>query len=270
MLEDLQADLLYLQLMPTTHALDAPGTLYNHCFTWSTPPHLTCQRPMFFSKGMPSVESIEQEQSLRLHRQLVKIYLAFMKSRHDSKPLVLSMMHQTESRGRLFLSQAPGKHLQRGRDGKPYFRDLSTDLRQFLSAGISHILCLLNPSELRSIGVDPDKYSVLATELGLHLFTYPIIEMSTPEDISSFESQAMQPLLECINSGQSILVHCRGGIGRAGLVAACALLRLGQATGPRMAIHMVRIARDRRCVESRKQEDFIALYFREVCNLKTL
>ena len=199
--------------------------------------------------------------------ELVKI--ACMKSRHDPVPLVLSMIHQTESRGRLFLSQAPGKHLQRGRDGKAYFRDLSTDLKQFLSAGISHILCLLNPSELRSIGVDPDKYSVLATELGLRLFTYPIIEMSTPEDISSFQLQAMQPLLDCINSGHSILVHCRGGIGRAGLVAACALLKLEQATGPRVAIHMVRIARDRRCVESRKQEDFIALYYREVCTSLT-
>ena len=189
-----------------------------------------------------------------------------MKSRHDSKPLVLSMIHQTESGGRLFLCQAPGKHLQRGRDGKPYYRDLSTDLKQFLSVGISHILCLLNPSELRSIGVDPDKYSSLATELGLHLFTYPIIEMSTPEDLFSFESLAMQPLLQCIATGQSVLVHCRGGIGRAGLVAACVLLKLGLATGPRVAIHLVRIARDRRCVESRKQEDFIALYGREICS----
>lgn len=192
-----------------------------------------------------------------------------MKPRYDTKPLVLSMVHQTGSGGRLFLSQAPGKHLQRGRDGKPYSRDLSTDLKQFLSLGISHILCLLNPSELRSIGVDPEKYSSLATELGLHLFTYPIIEMSTPEDLSSFESLAMQPLLQCMESGQAVLVHCRGGIGRAGLVAACVLLKLGIATGPRVAIHLVRIARDRRCVESRKQEDFIALYARELCRAQS-
>lgn len=187
-----------------------------------------------------------------------------MKPKKEQKPLVLSMIHQTQAGGRLYLSQAPGKHLSLGRDGKTYSRDLGTDLRQFAAQGIVQVVCLLNPSELRSIGISPDHYQAACSSLGLQLLCYPIIEMSTPPDLPSFESSVIQPILTSLSLGQGVLVHCRGGIGRSGLVAACVLLRLGQVAGPRAAINLVRVMRDRRCVESRKQEDFIALYHREL------
>ncbi len=63
-----------------------------------------------------------------------------------------------------------------------------------------------------------------------------------------------------IMGGQgNIIVHCRGGVGRAGLVTCCVLstLRLEEFSSYKKVIEYVRKKRDKRCVESRKQEDFV-------------
>lgn len=57
-----------------------------------------------------------------------------------------------------------------------------------------------------------------------------------------------------------MIVHCRGGVGRAGLIASCLLLRLNAATSPNDAIAKIRKLRCRTAVESYCQERFIAQY----------
>lgn len=59
---------------------------------------------------------------------------------------------------------------------------------------------------------------------------------------------------------QNVFIHCRGGIGRAGLVASCLLLFIFKIGSYKKAIEGVRKRRDKRCVESRKQEDFVKVY----------
>ena len=182
----------------------------------------------------------------------------------DTKPLVTSLILRTDSGGCLYLSQAPGKVLPKGRDGKSYCRDLAADLRSFLATGITAVVCLLNQYELRTLGVDLRKYREISSALGIVLVEFPMVEMAAPDSLESFENEVMQRIASGLLSGQSFLVHCRGGIGRSGLVAACVLLKLGIVPHPKAAIEFVRGRRDRRCVESRKQEDFIAGYYRDV------
>jgi protein-tyrosine phosphatase len=58
-----------------------------------------------------------------------------------------------------------------------------------------------------------------------------------------------------------VLIHCRGGVGRAGLLACCILSYLCDFKSYKKVIEFVRKRRDKRCVESRKQEDFVKDYF---------
>lgn len=56
--------------------------------------------------------------------------------------------------GKYALSQCPGKKIERGRDGKKHDRDIFKDVEYFKQkCGITLIVCLLNDSELRSLGV---------------------------------------------------------------------------------------------------------------------
>lgn len=53
---------------------------------------------------------------------------------------------------------------------------------------------------------------------------------------------------------------CRGGIGRAGMIAACVLLKLGKALDAADAISQVRSLRSFRAVQTTRQEDFVHYY----------
>lgn len=151
--------------------------------------------------------------------------------------------------------------MQKGRDGKVHNRNIREDLEYFKSKGISMIVCLLNDYELRTIGVKIDAYRSILTKLDIEFVQYPITEMAAPASISELEEQVLNPITSALYQGRLILVHCRGGIGRAGTVASCLLLKLHLCPSPTSSISTVRKKRDPRCVESRKQEDFIHDYF---------
>jgi protein-tyrosine phosphatase len=177
----------------------------------------------------------------------------------ESKPLVTSKTYTDPSGGFLALSQCPGKKLARGRDGKPRNRDLEQDVRTWVDKGVRLVVCLLNQSELRSLGVVPAEYPEVALRLGVQFRQYPIIEMAAPGSIEELIG-LLRDIDAVVTSGAGALVHCRGGIGRAGTIAACYLLYKGAVRTAKAAIEAVRRARDPRCVESRRQADFISSY----------
>lgn len=61
-------------------------------------------------------------------------------------------------------------------------------------------------------------------------------------------------VLEVLRRGGKVLVHCRGGLGRAGLVSARMLIELGEE--PRAAMRRVRAARVG-AIENTRQEDYL-------------
>ena len=58
--------------------------------------------------------------------------------------------------------------------------------------------------------------------------------------------------------GENVVLHCMGGLGRSGLLAACLLVDGGLSADA--AIREVREARDPRAVETQVQEEFVARY----------
>lgn len=66
--------------------------------------------------------------------------------------------------------------------------------------------------------------------------------------------------------GEVIVLHCRGGVGRAGLVAACMLLHLHLSKSAKKAIERVRTLRCKSAVESYSQEQFVYKYAEAVFN----
>jgi protein-tyrosine phosphatase len=173
-----------------------------------------------------------------------------------------NQVKKSEKKPLFGMCSAPGKVLKLGRDGKSYSRSLADDIKHFrLEEGVDVILCLLNRYELRIIGVDITEYQVLCKAAGITLVEYPIVEMASPEDSPAvFEEKIVSFIVGQIMAGKRVICHCRGGIGRAGTIASCVILKMKLAAEADDAIKSVRALRDPRCVESRKQEDYINRY----------
>lgn len=112
--------------------------------------------------------------------------------------------------------------------------DLQTSLAQLKGAGAEAILTLMTQDELDKNQLSAIGVSVKA--LGMAWYHLPIRDDHLPEqpfmDAWANAAPAVQRLLD---QGKSIAVHCKGGSGRTGLVAAQILLQRGEAIEPLMA-----------------------------------
>lgn len=149
-----------------------------------------------------------------------------------------------------------------GRDGWQYNRSLEDDL-QFLSghSKITMFVCLLNAAELSSLGISLKEYVEICKRLQIEFLHHPVVEMAgiPTEELHQLCSKLAAHLED---PSHHVLLHCRGGMGRTGTLAACMLLHGGEAKNGQDAIDHVRQHRSSRAVESRKQEDSIHAFFK--------
>ena len=145
--------------------------------------------------------------------------------------------------GGLGLTICPGRQ-DRG-------RSLAADLDTCAEAGVRRVLTLLTDPGLERLGVQDLPRACAERDLGWHL--HPIRDQGVPS------LEAMDGLvastLGALGAGEPVLVHCMGGLGRSGTLAACVLVAQGHA--PELAIQWVRQARGPRAVEVEAQEDFV-------------
>ena len=176
-----------------------------------------------------------------------------------SHPITVSWLDAAAPDGRLGLCYCPGKNVVR--EGVRWARSLDEDLAHLISAhGVNVLVCLLSDAELRAIGVGRD-YAACVRKAGLQLIQLPIIEMFAPENISD-AMRVVEDIFERIQLGSKCVLHCRGGVGRAGMLGGCLLLRMGICSGVKEAIQLVRRRRCKRAIESRSQEKFISEFAR--------
>lgn len=162
--------------------------------------------------------------------------------------------HELPNGGALGITFAPGKKDPSPRyHGVAWNRDGDADLARLRGYwGTGMLVSLIEDHELELLEI-----TTLPTEAlkhGLELVRFPIRDCSVPDDRAATERLVAQ-IVERMRAGLRVVVHCRGGIGRAGMIAACVLVELG--TAPREAIAQVRRARDPRAVETREQERFV-------------
>lgn len=130
---------------------------------------------------------------------------------------------------------------------------LASDLEALRDWGALGLLSLIEDHELEALGVQslPEQLEVL----GLRWWHLPIRDMGTPD--ARFEARWRETgaeLRRLLGEGSSIAVHCRGGLGRTGMIAARLLVELG--TEPGAAIARVREARPA-AIETDEQEAFV-------------
>ena len=154
-------------------------------------------------------------------------------------------------RGLVGLTLSPGEK-DPGLHGYPRDRDLDADLAVITAWRPTVVITLIEPDVF---GPQTARLGEKLREAGLECRRLPFRDLDAPD--GSFEAVwtfAGAELRDLLSRGGRILVHCRGGRGRAELLASRLLVELGES--PQRALQRVRQAR-RGAVETPAQERYI-------------
>lgn len=170
-------------------------------------------------------------------------------------PLQIAEVTAPGNEGRIGITFCPGKKQPAAMSGA-WDRDLELDLDAIREWGASTVITLIEPHEMATLKVQAIAAETEARDMAwLHM---PITDISAPDHrFDAAWAREGQGLMAAIRAGARVLVHCKGGLGRAGTIAALMLVELG--ADPDDAIRAVRKARPG-AIETSEQEQFIQGY----------
>jgi protein-tyrosine phosphatase len=132
---------------------------------------------------------------------------------------------------------------------------LSDDLRLLRLEGVDVIASALTASEAEELGLSAEEQECARS--GLTFVSFPIEDRSLPVNRAKFDSFIDQ-LLRCSRNGKAIAVHCRAGIGRSSLIAACLLVKMGLL--PKAALRTIEESRGCPVPDTPEQRQWIEHY----------
>ena len=154
--------------------------------------------------------------------------------------------------GSLGITFCPGKQ-GHSLDGGFWARDLDLDMDAVKDWNAAAVVTLIEDHEFKMLSVQPLGKAVKAR--GIEWHHLPIRDGSVPTPQTMARWRTLSPLLhQTLERGGKVLVHCRGGLGRAGTLAAQILIERGQPAPD--AIQEVRFAR-RGAIETDEQERWL-------------
>jgi hypothetical protein len=154
-------------------------------------------------------------------------------------PLQIAEVRASATHGRIGITFCPGKHDRAAATGA-WARDLAIDLDAIAAWGARLVLTLVEPAELVALKVPNLGQEV--ERRGMSWRHLPIVDYSVPD--AAFEQAWLvdgSEIRRFLRDGRDVVVHCKGGLGRAGMIAGRLLVELGMP--PDDAIRMVRRAR---------------------------
>jgi protein-tyrosine phosphatase len=129
---------------------------------------------------------------------------------------------------------------------------LSDELRAWRKLGIDLVVSLLTASEERDLELGKEAKEVASEYMGY--ITFPIADRQVPSSEIEF-TRFLEKLDQALSLGKNVVVHCRQGIGRAGMVLVCLLIMKGLSPGA--AIEQLTMVRGAPIPETSQQRDWI-------------
>lgn len=155
--------------------------------------------------------------------------------------------------GAVGMTICPGKKGQ-SVYGADWDRDLDLDLAAIRDWGATAVLTLIEEREIEMLQVRGLSERVAAH--GMEWIHFPIRDLEAPDARGLAHWSDLAPRLHrLLDEGKFVAIHCRGGLGRAGMMAALILIERGDS--PSDAISRVRAVR-KGAIETAAQERFLS------------
>ena len=155
----------------------------------------------------------------------------------------MSRLHWIETPGRLAIMARP-----RADDW------LEADVAQWRASGVDQVVSLLEREEVAELGLQRE--SELCRARGIEFVSFPIPDRGVP-DIRLTLGIA-RSIADGMAGGRSIAIHCRAGIGRSSVIAACAMICSGVEANEALAL--IRAARGVIVPDTEEQRDWIIAF----------
>lgn len=153
-----------------------------------------------------------------------------------------------KGKGKIFLHSMPGRY--------EHWEEFQRHVRE---AKISKIVCLAEADEIE---LKSPLYSlaVKSGSIPCRKLDFPIPDFQAPVDREAF-AEFVQLVAQHVESGERVLIHCAGGIGRTGTFAECVL----HCIGFKESIATKLVTEAGSGAERPQQQDFIKWHAKRAC-----
>ncbi|KAM9477272.1 cyclin-dependent kinase inhibitor 3 isoform 1-T2 [Clarias gariepinus] len=132
-------------------------------------------------------------------------------------------------------------------------RNMEKDVDELCAQGVQDVFVLCERAELVRYRV-PGLLECY-TRHGLSVHHLPFPDGGAPE--LHHCTHILDELQHCLHTQRRTVIHCYGGLGRSGLIAACLLLQLSISMTPTEAIEILRELRGGGAIQTVKQYNFL-------------
>ena len=129
---------------------------------------------------------------------------------------------------------------------------LADEMEHWRTSGVNAVLSLLTDQEVNDLGLETEQQE--ANRHNLEFLSFPIPDREVPNSEGQMEA-TLKKLERILSSGKNVVIHCRQGVGRTGLIAACLLATKG--IPPDQAVAALTAARGIEIPETPAQEAWI-------------
>jgi len=134
---------------------------------------------------------------------------------------------------------------------------LETEVGEWKASGLDMVVSLLESDEVSELGLQRE--AELCRSSGIEFLAFPIPDRGVPEDEAEM-LQIASSIASGIADGRSVAIHCRAGIGRSSMIAACALICSGIEAGDALA--RIKTARGLTVPDTDEQREWVMMFGR--------
>jgi protein-tyrosine phosphatase len=132
---------------------------------------------------------------------------------------------------------------------------LKDEMAGWRSAGVDTVLSLLTEPEEADLDLQGE--AVQARSQGMEYLSFPIEDRQVPRSPSEL-AKTVEDVERDLSSGKNVVIHCRQGVGRSGLVGACVMI--GKGLDAKTAIDRLSAGRGVPIPETAEQRHWIDYY----------